>query len=131
MDEDHYNEQYDLIQNNLTSIIDELNEEKDYSVVNPYLNKPNDESIGTVDDETIKTTSTWNNESNEGKGRMYTVQVLVKLSKEREKDNEELIFEDITRSSSKFVTSWMKKKLIIGVVHNTTNEIIDDICAFL
>ena len=126
MDEDHHNKQYDLIQNNLISIIDESNKEKDYSIVNSYLNKPNDESIGTVDNETIKITSTWNNESNEGKGRMYTVQVSVKLSKEREKDNEELIF-DVGKNqkiSYNELMTLLSEKNNLKMVSKLNNKII-------
>jgi len=75
----------------------------DYSKINPYLNNRNDESIGTIDDETIKTTATWNNEFNNSKGQIYTVQVLIKILKEKEGDDNDLIFKEITGSSTKFI----------------------------
>ena len=130
IDKDYHDEPLSSIQNNLKSILKEPNEDTEYSKINSYLNNRNDESIGTIDDEIIKTIATWNNEFNNSIGQIYTVQVSIKILKEKEGDDDDLIFEEIAGSSAKFIIAWMKKQLITGVVHNTTNEIIDDICAF-
>ena len=54
----------------------------------------------------------------------------MKLNRNEVDTYEDVLFKNIARVSSKFIILQIHKKLIKGVCHNTTNDVIDDICEF-
>ena len=116
--EHQLSQQYESIQKNLNSIINEHNmdEEKNDRQMN--------QSVGTIDDGSLNILDT--NYS----GHFLTVQVSTKLSNEESEQNDDLIMENLINASKKFIIHWMKESLVIGICHCILNVTINDICTF-
>ena len=129
MTDKQHDEQLKSIQQNIDSIINNQDEEmKDDN--SSEQSKKTDASVGTIDDGSIQTTTTINQNINVGEGQLHTVQASIKLPKDNEETDGDMLFEDIAGASSKFICHWMNKKLITGVLQNASNVIIDDVYAF-
>ena len=115
----HYGALEKNLEKDLTTMMDEDLQEENND------NELNNQSVGTIEDASIATMNT----NNEEIGQFLTVQVSIKLS--QEEIDEDIAYEDTAGASSKFIIPWMKKNLIKGVRHNKRNEVIDDICDFM
>ena len=115
----HYGALEKNLEKDLTTMMDEDLQEENND------NELNNQSVGTIEDASIATMNT----NNEEIGQFLTVQVSIKLS--QEEIDEDIAYEDTAGASSKFIIPWMKKNLIKGVRHNKRNEVIDNICDFM
>ena len=115
----HYRALEKNLEKDLTTMMDEDLQEENND------NELNNQSVRTIEDASIATMNT----NNEEIGQFLTVQVSIKLS--QEEIDEDIAYEDIARTSSKFIIQWTKKNLIKGVRHNKRNEVIDNICDFM